>query len=202
VGILGGTFDPPHFGHLALAEWARCQLRLDEVVFVPAGQPPHKRAAGTTAAVHRVAMLRLAIRGNPAFCVSTVETRRPGPSYTTETVCKLAAAAPRAKLHLLMGADMFATFGSWREPAEIARLAVLVVALRPGARPHYRSKWVSRAHVVWLDNPGLEVSSSALRARARAGQGWRYLAPDSVARYAERHGLYRRSLSPAAKESS
>ncbi len=198
VGILGGTFDPPHFGHLALAEWARTQLRLDQVWFIPAGQPPHKRAAGTSAAAHRLAMTRLAVRGNPAFRVSSLETRRRGPSYTADTVGTLAAKSPHARLHLLMGADMFATFANWREPAAIARHAVLVVALRPGVRRRYPTPRVKRARVVWLDNPGLEVSSSALRARARAGKGWRYLAPDSVARYATRHDLYRRGVPRAA----
>ncbi|HEY6196903.1 MAG TPA: nicotinate-nucleotide adenylyltransferase, partial [Candidatus Eisenbacteria bacterium] len=191
LGVFGGTFDPPHFGHLALAEWARTELALDRVLFVPAGEPPHKRRGALSATSHRVAMTRLAVRGNPAFAVSTLEARRRGPSYTAETVRVLAAAAPGATLHLLMGADMFATFGTWREPEEIARRAVLVVALRPGSRARRASRWSRRGRgVVWLANPGLEVSSSALRARAASGLGLRYLVPDAVARYAARHRLY------------
>ena len=186
VGLLGGTFDPPHFGHLALAEWARVELALSTVWFVPAGVPPHKRGARRSPARHRLAMTRLAVRGNRAFRVSTLETERAGPSYTADTVRAFAAAHPRARLHLLMGADMFATFRGWREPDAIALAAVLVVAARPGTRVPMRST----RGVVWLANPGLEVSSTALRARAHAGRSLRYLVPDAVARYAERHGLY------------
>lgn len=203
IGLFGGTFDPPHFGHLALAEWARTTLGLERVWFVPAGEPPHKRRAKRSPVRHRVAMTRLAVRGNAAFAVSTLESARPGPSYTADTVRAFAAEHPRARLHLLMGADMFATFDTWREPEEIARRCVLVVALRPGARarrsagagvagaPMPRTgRARSGRGVVWLENPGLEVSSTALRERAREGQSLRYLVPDAVASYAERHRLY------------
>jgi nicotinate-nucleotide adenylyltransferase len=191
IGLFGGTFDPPHFGHLALAEWARVTLGLERVWFVPAGEPPHKRRAMRSPVRHRVAMTRLAVRGNAAFAVSTLESARPGPSYTADTVRAFAAEHPRARLHLLMGADMFATFDTWREPGDIARRAVLVVALRPGVRAPRSSRWARAGRgVVWLTNPGLDVSSSALRVRAARGLGLRYLVPDAVARYAARHGLY------------
>lgn len=194
IGILGGSFDPPHFGHLALAEWARLELALDRVVFVPAGVPPHKRDRERSPIAHRVAMTRLAVRDNPSFEVDTIEARRRGPSWTADTVRTLAQRWPQARLHLLMGADMFATFDTWREPEVIAAHAVLVVAIRPGTRPPRRSRWTKQGlGVVWLSNPGLEVSSSALRERAGTGWGTRYLMPDAVGRYAERHGLYRRT---------
>ena len=191
VGVFGGTFDPPHFGHLALAEWARAELGLDRVWFVPAGQPPHKRRGATSGTADRVAMTRLAVRGNPAFAVSTIEASRRGPSYTADTVRALASRSPRDELYLLMGADMFATFRDWREPEEIRRNAVLAVALRPGARLPRRPRASRDRRVVWLTNPGLELSSSALRARARRGLSLRYLVPDAVARYVERRALYR-----------
>ncbi len=191
LGIFGGTFDPPHFGHLALAEWARIALRLDRVWFVPAGEPPHKRRAERSATRHRVAMTRLAVRANHAFAVSTLESARAGPSYTADTVRAFAAAHPRARLHLLMGADMFATFDQWREPEAIASRCVLVVGQRPGSRARPRSAWARRGRgVVWLANPVLEVSSSALRTWARAGRPLRYVLPDPVARYAARHRLF------------
>jgi len=155
---------------------------------VPAGEPPHKRRGSLSPAKHRLAMTRLAVRGNPAFRVSTVETRRRGASFTADSLRALARATPRAHWHLLMGADMFATFDTWREPDEIAARAVLVVAARPGT-PARRAPSRGRA-AVWLTNPGLEVSSSALRARAAAGMGLRYLVPDGVARYVTRHRLY------------
>ena len=184
LGVFGGTFDPPHFGHLALAEWARVELGLDQVWFVPAGTPPHKRGGSATAARHRLAMTRLAARGNRAFRVSTLECRRPGPSFTVDTLRAIARAHPGAKLHLLMGADTYATFADWREPGAIARAATLVVALRPGSRR------AGGGRVRWLSNPGLDVSSSALRARAARGRSLRYLVPDAVARYIARHRLY------------
>lgn len=191
IGLFGGSFDPPHFGHLALAEWARLELALDRVVFIPAGLPPHKRGASRSPVAARVAMTRLAVRDHPAFTVDTIEARRTGPSYTVDTVRAFAARWPKARLHLLMGADMFATFDDWRDPETIARLATLVVAIRPGSRPPRRSRWTREGQgVVWLSNPGLEVSSSVLRERAAAGWGTRYLVPEPVERYASRHALY------------
>jgi len=206
IAIFGGTFDPPHFGHLALAEWARVELGLDAVWFVPTGVPPHKRARESSASRHRLAMTRLAARGNPAFRVSPLECSRRGPSYTIDTVRALARAHPGAELHLLMGADTYATFAGWREPEAIVRAATLVVAARPGAAPEARgarpragARRVAGARVTWLANPGLDVSSSALRARAFSGRSLRYLVPDAVARYSERHRLYaaKRARTPA-----
>jgi nicotinate-nucleotide adenylyltransferase len=191
IGIFGGTFDPPHVGHLALAEWAREELRLDRVLFVPSGTPPHKRAVRTSVA-HRLAMTRGAVRGNPAFAVSTIEARRAGPSYTADTVAAIARAHPGAELWLLMGADMYATFDSWVRPGEIASLAALAVALRPGAEAPRASRAAKRGRGVrWLTNPALEVSSSAVRERAGRGASLRYLLPDAVARYVATHRLYR-----------
>ncbi|MFN8589179.1 MAG: nicotinate-nucleotide adenylyltransferase [Candidatus Eisenbacteria bacterium] len=192
LGILGGTFDPPHVGHLALAECAREQLGLERVLFVPAGDPPHKRGGvRVSPAARRLAMTRAAVQGNPAFVVSAIETRRRGPSWTVDTVRALALEHAGAELWLLMGADSFAAFGSWREPAEIVRHVRLAVAVRPGTRRPAPPAGVPRARVTWLANPALEVSSSAVRERARAGLSMRYLVPDAVARYAVRHGLYR-----------
>jgi nicotinate-nucleotide adenylyltransferase len=190
LGIFGGTFDPPHVGHLALAEWAREELALDRVLFVPAGTPPHKAAARAGVA-HRVAMTRRAVRGNPAFAVSTIEARRHGPSYTADTVTAIAEAHPGAELWLLMGADMYATFDTWVRPAEIAARAALAVALRPGAKAPRPSRFARRGRGVrWLANPALELSSSAVRERARDGLSLRYLVPDAVARYIEQLQLY------------
>ena len=199
IGLFGGTFDPPHFGHLVLAEWARVRLRLDRVVFVPAGTPPHKRGRQLTDAAHRLALTRLAVRGNPAFTVSGIEARREGLSFTVDTLRHFHARQPGARFYLLMGVDSLADFPNWHEPGEIARLATLVVAARPaqpvpgvGARSHPLVPARARGHVVLLDNPIVAISSSALRARARAGRSLRYLVPDAVAAYVARHGLYGR----------
>jgi len=193
IGLFGGTFDPPHLGHLALAEWARTRLRLERVVFMPAGTPPHKRGRRLTDAAHRLAMTRLAVRGNAAFEVSDLEARRTGPSFTVDTLHALRARHPGARFYLLMGADSLADFPTWREPTAIARLATLVVAARPVStrpRPPRRSPRLRR--VIVLDNPVIAISSSALRARSRAGASLRYLVPDPVAAYIGRHGLYGR----------
>jgi nicotinate-nucleotide adenylyltransferase len=189
LGVFGGTFDPPHLGHLALAERAAERLALERVMFVPAARPPHKRRAPLTPARHRLAMVRLAVRGNPRFAVSDLELRRAGPSYTVDTLRALHARHPRARLHLLLGADSLVDLPNWREADAIRRLATLVVAVRPGAAaPPARG-----ARVVALDNPGLDVASHALRATLARGGSARYLVPDAVLRYAARHRLYARA---------
>ncbi len=188
IGLFGGTFDPPHVGHLVLAECARDRLRLDEVRFVPAGSPPHKRGARVSRAAHRVAMARLAARGNRAFSVSTLEARRAGPSFTVETLRAVAAEDPAARLFLLMGGDSLDDFPTWREPEAILRLATLVVARRPGAAARGRR---GGRRVTWLDNAEIALSSSLIRSQVRAGRSIRYLVPESVASYIARHRLYR-----------
>ena len=187
VGLFGGTFDPPHVGHLVIAEWARERLRLDRVVFMPAGSPPDKRRRDLSSVAHRVAMSRRAVRGHPAFRVSTLEARRDGPSYTVDTLRSLRRSFPGAQLYLILGEDRLAGFERWREPREIMKLATLAVAARPGARR--RAGAVTR-RVRWLGNPPLAISSSALRARSRAGRSLRYLLPEAVERYVRRHRLY------------
>lgn len=190
LGVFGGTFDPPHLGHLALAEWAREELALDQVLFVPAATPPHKRGARTPVA-ERLAMVRAAVRGNHAFKVSTLELRRAGPSYTVDTLRALAARHPGAELWLLVGADMYATMHTWHEIGALARIAHVAVALRPGsARPRPAAWSRGGLGVRGLANPGLEISSSGVRARARARRSLRYLVPDAVAHHIARRGLY------------
>lgn len=183
VGVFGGTFDPPHLGHLAIAEWARERLGLDHVTFVPAGEPPHKRR-GVTAAPHRLAMTRLAVRGNRAFRVSSLEARRPGPSFTVDTLRELRRRDRATRLWLLLGEDSLDDFASWHAPEEILRLATLAVAGREGAGRRRRPP------CTWIGNPAIAISSSALRRRARAGRSLRYLVPDRVIAYLERHRLY------------
>jgi len=190
-GLFGGTFDPPHVGHLALAEWAREQLKLDEVLFVPVGTPPHKRATKLSPARHRLAMTRLAIRGNPAFRVSSVEVDAPAPSYTVDTLRRLRERRPKDRWFLLVGSDSLDEFHTWREPEEILRLSILAVALRPGKGEDGLRRYARRRQVVSLGNPGLDVSSTMVRARARSGRSLRYLVADPVAAYIARHGLYR-----------
>jgi len=197
LAMFGGTFDPPHVGHLALAEWARERLALDRVVFVPAGRPPHKRGPRVSSAAHRLAMTRLAVRRNPAFEVSTVELRASGPSYTVDTLRRLREEGENDWWFLLVGSDSLDEFPTWREPQAILDLATLAVARRPstsvetgppGLPPGFRGR------VIALGNPLFEVSSTLVRRRARVGHSIRYLVPDAVAAYIVEHRLY-----PAAR---
>jgi|SRR5215831_2579519 len=192
--MFGGTFDPPHVGHLALAEWARERLALDRVVFVPAGRPPHKRGPRLSSAEHRLAMTRLAVRRNPAFEVSTVELETSGPSYTVDTLQRLREGEERAWWFLLLGSDSLEELHTWHEPQSILDLATLAVARRPsaatdGAGPPRLSGGL-HGRVIELGNPLFEVSSTLVRRRARAGHTIRYLVPDSVAAYIVEHRLY------------
>lgn len=186
VGVFGGTFDPPHLGHLATAEWARDRLGLARVLFVPAGVPPHKRTRRVTGAEHRLAMTRLAVRGQPAFAVSDLEASRSGPSFTVDTLRELGTRERGAKLYLVIGEDSLDDFGAWRDPGGILARATLAVAARPGVRP----RGPRRPPCVWLENPWIDLSSSALRRRAGAGRSLRYLVPDPVIAYIRRHRLY------------
>jgi nicotinate-nucleotide adenylyltransferase len=141
------------------------------------------------AAAHRLAMTRLAVRGNPGFAVSTIELAARGPSYTVDTVRRFAAGGDAA-LYVLIGADSLDEFHTWHEPEAILGLARLAVAGRPGAGARARG-WAARTRrVTWIGNPGLELSSSLIRAHARAGRSLRYLVPEAVANYIARHGLY------------
>jgi nicotinate-nucleotide adenylyltransferase len=190
VGVFGGTFDPPHIGHLALAAWARDALGLDRVLFIPAGQPPHKRGRRLSPARHRLAMTRLAVRGNPAFRVSTWELERRRPSFTIDTLEHLARARTVA-LHLLVGADSLDDFRTWKRPDAILALARLAVAGRPGSGSRGEA-WARRTgRVDWIGNPGIDLSSTLVRERVRVGHSCRYLVPDPVWRYVEKHRLYR-----------
>ncbi len=197
LGLFGGTFDPPHLGHLALAEWARDELKLDRVVFMPAARPPHKRGRVRTPTAARLAMARLAVRGHRGFEVSALEAGRRGPSYTVDTLRALRDRSPGAEWFLLLGQDSLAELASWKDPEALVRLATPVVAARPGARARRAARVFGR-RVVWLDNPGIEVSSSGIRERVRRGRSIRYLVPDAVARYIARAGLYRGSAGRAA----
>lgn len=194
LGLLGGTFDPVHVGHLILAETAREQLRLDRVVFVPAGVPWRKAVVSITDSEHRLAMLRLATAGNAAFAVSDVEVTRAGPSYTAETLKALAKEHPGAELFFLLGDDALADLPNWYQPRRILQLATLAVARRPGGGPAQPGDEAPRglsAGLVRLEMPRIDISASAIRARVRDGLSVRYLVPDAVEEYIREHGLYR-----------
>lgn len=191
IGLFGGTFDPPHLAHLVLAERAREQLALDRVIWMPSGRPPHKRGRAIAPTADRERMTRLAVRGNRAFTVSSLETRRRGDSYTIETLRALARQHPRAELFLVIGEDSLDDFRTWREPEAILELATLAVAPRPVASARAARRSRRRPRVVWIEAPALMISSSAIRQCARAGGSLRYLVPDPVAAYVAKRGLYK-----------
>jgi nicotinate-nucleotide adenylyltransferase len=191
IGIFGGTFDPPHLGHLLLAECARETLGLDRVVFVPARVAPHKIGRRMTPVEVRLGLLRAALRGT-GFTLSTIEARRPGPSYTVDTLEALRRRHPDAEFHLLVGADSLLDLPAWKDPARILALATLAVARRPGFQSARVAPAVRR-RVRWLPNAPVDISASDLRSRVAEGRSIRFLTPPAVARMVARLGLYRRA---------
>ncbi|MDP3766584.1 MAG: nicotinate-nucleotide adenylyltransferase [Dehalococcoidia bacterium] len=193
LGVLGGTFDPVHVGHLVLAEQAREQLGLTRVLWVPAGDPWRKSEGAVTEARHRVEMVRLAIADHAAFELCGLEVERPGPTYTVDTLEALRAERADSELVLLLGQDALEDLPSWREPRRIAELATLAVAGRAAQADAQGLERVlpgSRGGVVRIDMPRVDVSSTDLRQRAGAGKSLRYLVPAEVDEYIRRHGLY------------
>lgn len=185
--VLGGTFDPPHLGHLVLAECARVQLGASTVRFIPAGFQYRKSHAHSSGEV-RLEMTRLAIADNPAFELDARELRRDGPSYTVDTLAELKREG-RGEIVLVVGADALADMAHWKEPGRIRALARLAVAPRPGGTPSVGPPGSGGA--VEIDMPPLPISSSLIRERVRAGLPIRYLVPREVEAYIENHGLYR-----------
>jgi nicotinate-nucleotide adenylyltransferase len=193
VGILGGSFNPPHVGHLVCAQEAHAQLGLDVVVLMPVGVAPHK-AMADPGSEHRLELCRLATAGDARLAVSRLELDRPGPSYTVDTLRALHARAPDDELILLLGGDMAHSLPAWHEPEVILELATVAVAERAGTgREDIRaalSGLRGGERAAFFDMPRLDVSSSAIRRRVAADRPIRYLVPDPVVSYIGAHGLY------------
>jgi nicotinate-nucleotide adenylyltransferase len=188
LGIYGGTFDPVHMGHLLMAEEAVERLRLDQLIFLPTGRPAHKRDRSITAATHRIAMLKLAIRGNPRFAVSKLEAERDGVTYTVQSL-QWFASRENVDLFFLMGQDSLDEFRTWRDPERILALARLAVVPRgEGDRPSLDA--AVRRRVVFLKPPRIEIASSEIRRRLGRRRSVRYWLPEPVLAYIRRHGLY------------
>jgi len=196
TGVFGGTFDPIHYAHLAVAEAAREAFDLGRVLFIPAAQPPHKADRSIAGADHGLAMVQAAIVGNPGFAISRIELDRGGPSFTVETLASLRAADTDEHLALILSAESFAELPTWHEPERILELAgVIIVAPRFGY-DEVDGSFLARkfpnstAEAVFLDGPRVRLSASEIRERAAAGRSVRYLVPDAVAAYIGDHGLY------------
>ena len=198
-GILGGTFDPPHLGHLAIAQDVLETLGLGAVLFVPVGIPPHKPDRVISAPSHRLAMVELAVTGNDAFTLSRVELDRAGPSYTVDTIAALKGEAERSgtdpRFVLILSSESLGLLHTWHEPEGVLRAAYVAAVERPGFRSPGRP-WVGEHfpglehRVLFMPGPRLCHSSSDIRARAAAGRSIRYLVPPAVADYIEEHQLY------------
>ena len=200
VGLLGGTFDPIHFGHLVIAEEVRTVLHLTEMVFVPAGHPPHKPGRIVTEAQHRLAMLELAIASNPHFTISLVDLERPGPSYTVETLQVLRQQwGAQTAIYFVIGGDSLEDLLAWYDPAGILQqLTALVAVQRPGYEETagYRDTLEARLpgikqRLIMVQAPQLDISATDLRLRVAEGRPIKYQTPEAVERYIIEYGLYR-----------
>jgi nicotinate-nucleotide adenylyltransferase len=193
IGIMGGTFDPIHHGHLVAAEEARWQFRLDQVLFIPTGQPWQK-PEGVSPAEDRYLMTVIATASNPAFAVSRLEVDTPGPSYTVDTLRRLRAELPEGtRLLFIGGADLLRQLQTWKEPEQVLELAELIAATRPDFDVDDVVQKVPGAagRVHRMEIPALAISSSDIRARVARGAPIEYLVPEGVARYIEKRALYR-----------
>jgi nicotinate-nucleotide adenylyltransferase len=195
VGVLGGTFDPIHIGHLILAEEARDQLKLDRVYFVPAGNPPHKQGRRLAPVAERVQMTELAVAGNDAFRVSRVDADRAGPHYTIDMVQIIQGQLPPGcELFFLMGFDSLTELPTWHEPARLIAACHLVALTRHDIDVDWAKLEAAlpgiRQRVTILDMPELEIASHQLQERIREGRSIRYLVPEPVRQYITREGIY------------
>ena len=198
VAILGGTFNPPHIGHLVCAQEAHDQLDLDVVTLMPVHTPPHKDAGDDPGVEHRLELCRLLVAHDERLAVSRLEADRPGPSFTVDTLKELHEASPGDDLIFIVGGDMARSLPSWREPERILELATLAVAEREGVGRTDIAETLAPLHgadrVVFFDMPRIDVSSTRIRERVAAGRPVRYLVPDAVERYIAAQGLYRTAV--------
>lgn len=195
LGILGGTFDPPHYGHLTMAEAALAQLQLDQVLFAPVGVQPLKQDRSLAAPEHRARLVELAIADHPHFALSRADLDRPGPHYTVDLLSIIQQQSPGAALWFIMGEDSLSDLLRWRDPARLIRLARLAVLRRPGYEPDWatfdRSLPELRAHIDWIEHAEIEISASDIRQRLHAGLSIEQLVPPKVLKYILDQQLYR-----------
>jgi nicotinate-nucleotide adenylyltransferase len=195
VGILGGTFNPPHLGHLICAQEAYLQLGLDRVMLIPARTPPHKPVEDEPGAEHRYELCRCAVDGDSRFAVSDLEIRRAGTSFTVDTLDELNSRAPDSELFLIVGGDVAAGLPSWHRPERVLELATLAVAKRRGTTRETVAQALESVtggeRAEYFRMPRIGISSTMIRRRVHAGEPIEYLTPHPVAAYIDRHQLYR-----------
>ena len=196
IGVLGGTFDPVHLGHLAIAEEVRARLNLDEVIFMPASQPWMKRNMPISPAEHRLEMLKLALGGKPYFKISTAEIERTGLSYSVDTIAELRKKlGAGTEIFFIVGWDSLAGLPRWREPARLISMCQFVAVPRPGySRPDVKAMESAipglSQRVLMLDKPEIAISATEIRERVRHGLPVSHLVPEPVERYIKEHRLY------------
>jgi nicotinate-nucleotide adenylyltransferase len=197
MGVLGGTFDPVHLGHIRMAEEARDALGLEQVILVPAGQPMSKPNRPITPAEHRIEMLRLAIKDKPRLNISTIETDRPGPSFTVDTVSEIQKKyGAGAVICFILGWDSLEQVPQWHEPARLVKMCYLVAIPRPGCKPpdldalEKKIPGISQK-VICLKQPCIDVSATAIREKIVRGESIDKLVPKAVAAYIKKNNLYR-----------
>jgi nicotinate-nucleotide adenylyltransferase len=201
LGIMGGTFDPVHYGHLVAAEGARYQFQLEKIIFVPTGWPPHKAPEEVSEPRHRLALTRLAINSNPFFAVSAMEIERNGLSYTIDTVRETSNLFPGAQIFFITGADAVLEILNWKNVAELLSICLFIAATRPGyrlgslkARLHgFSPSQLER--IIVMEVPALAISSTDIRQRIKKGRPIKYLLPEAVENYILEHGLYQKQIS-------
>ncbi len=197
IGILGGTFDPPQMGHLILAEYSREALRMDHILFVPVADHPVKLGETRLPVKHRLAMLELAIKGNPHFSISRVDIDRAGPHYSADTVRIIREAYPDAELYFVMGGDNLRSLPTWKRAQDLYRCCRLTVMKRadediaPAMHDHLLPGLSQQVDIVDVPMLSMWLSSTFVTERLRAGLSVRYLAPDAVLDYIDRYNLYR-----------
>ncbi|MCL6634489.1 MAG: nicotinate-nucleotide adenylyltransferase [Peptococcaceae bacterium] len=197
LGVMGGTFDPVHYGHLVTAEGARYEFGLEKVIFVPAGQPPHKPGRVITGPGHRFAMTRLAVQSNPFFEASSLEVERPGPSYTIDTIVNIARLHPGREIFFITGADAVLEILTWKNVVELLLRCRFISATRPGYR--LDGLWERldglpdecKKSINFMEVPALAISSTDIRMRVRDGRPIKYLLPEPVEEYIFQNGLYK-----------
>jgi nicotinate-nucleotide adenylyltransferase len=194
LGLLGGTFNPPHLAHLVCAQEAFVQLELDRVVWIPVFEPPHKEVEAEPGVEHRIALCQAAVGDDPRFDVSRIEADVPGRSYTVDTLRRLHESSPEDELTFIVGGDMAHALPTWHEPEAVLALATLGVAEREGVRRNDIAERLSGLagadRIRFFDMPRLDISSSMIRRRVANGHPIRYLVPDAVASYVAERGLY------------
>jgi nicotinate-nucleotide adenylyltransferase len=197
IGILGGTFDPIHIGHLFVAESARDAFNLNEVLFIPTGDPPHKKGSRLASGIDRIQMIKIAISDNAAFHLDSREVERAGTTYTIDTLEELKRLYPHDDLFFIIGGDTLLELKTWRNFSSVASLCDFIVYQRLGYRQYeqeeeaLRLKQTYQARIHFMDGPFLEVSSSHIRRRLERKQTIRYLVPDEVVTYIQEHNLYK-----------